>query len=186
MTERLRLAAALAHQVDQVAVTLWRGGGPAVVVARCRSHLPDLSPCDFRSLVLSGTGGLLPADEVTVEGQGVLHVGDGVVSLGGGRWCWATLLDGDAVVTTLGAAAADLVDRYRAPVEQAEVRATVDADLGATVVGVTLPPDVDRRHAEGFLRALARACTVDELLQPGGGDPERAVNRDGGPDPWPE
>jgi hypothetical protein len=168
---RLRLAAALTHQLPAIALTIWPGDGPSVVVARDCRHQPDLSACALRRLVRAAMVGeevplalrwLLDAEGLTVDGVGVRHVGDGVVAVGEGerpgRW-WPTLLDTDALVAALSPAD-DLV-------EGAEVAAHVDAVLGVTLVELRTPPGSvgQERRADRLARSLARTCVISELLE---------------------
>lgn len=168
---RLRLAAALAHQVRHVAVTLWPADGPTVVVARLQRHHPDLSACTFRGMVRSGWS--MPLDDLTVDGIGVRHVGDGVVAVdhgdAQGRW-WPTLLDASQLTTVLADAAAGALEAELvapAVVATAEVAAHVDTELGVTLVQLrTQPGSVSHdRRCDGLARALARACVISELCE---------------------
>ena len=178
----LRLAAALTHQLPPVALTVWVEWGPAVVVSRDPRHHPDLSACELRALVVSTMRGLRPAPELdrvlhavdlTVEGIGVRHVGDGVVAcehgVAPGRW-WPTMLGPDVVTTVLGEAAVSLLEDGAMPpslVARAEAAAHVDVDLGVTVVQLRSPTGTvaEDRATDDLARALSRACVVAELLQ---------------------
>jgi hypothetical protein len=178
----LRLAAALTHQLPPVALTVWAATGPALVVSRDARQHPDLSACELRSLVAAAVRGLRPPPELswvleavdlTVEGIGVRHVGDGVVAAehdaASGRW-WPTLLGPDAVVTVLGEAAMSLLeDDTLAPslIARAEASAHVDTELGVTVVQLRAPTGsvAEDRATDELARALSRACVVGELLR---------------------
>jgi hypothetical protein len=185
---RLRLAAALTHQLPAVALTLWAADGAAVVVSRDATVHPDLSACEFRALVAATRRGLRPSPplarllegttDLSVEGIGVRHVGDGVVAAdhgardgdrhGAGRW-WPTLLGPEDVPAVLADAAVALLERDVVParmVAAAEVSAHVDPELGVTVVELRSPTDnvADERRTDEMARALGRACVVAELL----------------------
>lgn len=178
---RLRLAAALTHQLPSVALTIWPVAGPSVVVARSASHRPDLTACALRSMVRTATEEastpaalqwLFDVTDLTVEGVGVRHVGDGVVAVDHGehvgRW-WPTLLGPDVLTTAVAdAAAVALEDELVSPevVAECDVAAHVDGELGVTVVQLRAPAgsiDHDRR-CDALARALGRACVISELL----------------------
>lgn len=168
---RLRLAAALTHHLPAVALTIWPSNGPSVVVAReCRHH-PDLSACALRRLVHAANAGqdvplalrwVLDAADLTVDGVGVRHVGDGVVAVKHGdrlgRW-WPTLLDPEALVTACSGGS-DLVDGVR-------LAAYLDMVLGVTLVELQLPPGTveQERRGDRLARELARSCVISELLE---------------------
>ena len=182
---RLRLAAALTHQLRAVALTVWPAAGPSVVVARDSCHHPDLSACTLRNLVRAALQGettpvglrwMFEVADLTVDGVGVRHLGDGVVSVehgeAQGRW-WPTLLDADRLTTVLGDAAAGVLEDGLADpgiVAAAEVAAHVDPELGVTVVQLRLPPGpvVHDRCCDEVARALSRACVISELLEGAG------------------
>lgn len=182
---RLRLAAALAHRVPEVALTLWCPDGPSVVVSRLDRHHPDLSACDFRAAVRSSMStGRPPIDtswlgsgpDLSVDGIGVRHVGDGVVAVdhgdGRGRW-WPTLLDPGVLTVVLGdAAAAALESEVVDPAVLAacEVAAHPDRELGVTVVQLRTPPGpvCHDRRCDALARVLSRTCVVAELLEGAG------------------
>jgi hypothetical protein len=172
---QLRLAAALTHQLSTVALTVWSSDGPSFVVSRDRRHHPDLSACALRDMVrgaMTGTGSrsvpewLHDVADLTVDGLGVRHVGDGVVAVEhgelSGRW-WPTLLDADQLATVLGGTGEGMPG-------SAEVAAHVDRELAVTVVRLRLPSGSaahDRRCDEAA-RALSRACVISELLEGAG------------------
>jgi hypothetical protein len=185
---RLRLAAALTHQLPALALTLWASDGAAIVVSRDAANHPDLSACELRAVVAATRRGLRPppvlrqalecATDLSVEGIGVRHVGDGVVAAergvpeGGrgaaGRW-WPTLLGPDEVTAVLAEAAVAVLESDLVParlVATAEVSAHVDPELGVTVVELRSQSDnvADERRSDELARALARACVVAELL----------------------
>jgi hypothetical protein len=177
---RLRLAAAVAHQVPSVALTIWSTDGPTVVIARLERHHPDLSACAFRSMVRSamqgqppvGLGWAFDVADLTIDGIGVRHVGDGVVAVersdGQGRW-WPTLLPVDMLTRVVADSAAavleeGLVDHQL--VAASEVAAHVDTELGVTVVQLRTPtgPVPHDRRCDLLARSVARACVVAELI----------------------
>ena len=178
---RLRLAAALAHQVPPLALTVWPAHGPSVVVARLVRHHPDLSACSFRSMVAASMAGepahvglpwLPEVDDLSIDGIGVRHVGDGVVAVehgeGQGRW-WPTLLDAQTLTSVVAEAAVGVLeDELVEPdvVARAEVAAHVDRELGVTVVQLRTPSGavVHERRCDSLARALSRSCVVAELL----------------------
>jgi hypothetical protein len=100
--ERLRLAAALTHLVPGEALTVWPDAGTVLTVSADGDAAPDVSACGFRRLVADLWGRdtvptehswMLAIKEFAIGGQGVCHVGDGVVSvdMGGAlRAAWAT------------------------------------------------------------------------------------------------
>jgi hypothetical protein len=187
---RLRLAAALTHLVPPLALTIWPVRGPSVVVSRLGRQHPDLSACTFRSMVAAVMAGeappvglpwLLEVEDLSVDGIGVRHVGDGVVALehgtGQGRW-WPTLLDSDALTSVVADAAVGVLEEELVPAEvvaRTEVAAHVDTELGVTVVQLRTPPGsvVHERRCDSLARALARSCVVAELLT-GAGSGSRA------------
>lgn len=186
---RLRLAAALTHLVPPLTLTIWPVRGPSVVVSRLGRQHPDLSACTFRSMVAAAMAGepppvglpwLLEVEDLSVDGIGVRHVGDGVVALehgtdqvaghgtGQGRW-WPTLLDADALTSVVADAAVGVLEEELVPAEvvaRTEVAAHVDTELGVTVVQLRTPPGsvVHERRCDSLARALARSCVVAELL----------------------
>jgi hypothetical protein len=178
---RLRLAAALAHLVPPVTLTIWPLQGPSVVVSRLGRQQPDLSACTFRSMVAAVSAGerpplglpwLFEVDDLSVDGIGVRHVGDGVVAVeqceSQGRW-WPTLLDAEALTSVVADAAVGVLeDELVEPdvVARTEVAAHVDVELGVTVVQLRTPPGpvVHERRCDSLARALSRSCVVAELL----------------------
>jgi hypothetical protein len=182
---RLRLAAALTHLVPPLALTIWPVRGPSVVVSRLGRQQPDLSACTFRSMVAAALAGepppvglpwLLEVDDLSVDGIGVRHVGDGVVALehgtGQGRW-WPTLLGAEALTSVVADAAVGVLEEELVPadvVAHTEVAAHVDAELDVTVVQLRTPPGsvVHERRCDSLARALARSCVVAELLTAAG------------------
>lgn len=198
---RLRLAAALTHQLPAVALTLWGTDGATMVVSRDASVHPDLSACEFRAVVAATRRGLRPppalarvlecAADLSVEGIGVRHVGDGVVAAergvpdgarhGAARW-WPTLLRPEEVTAVLADAAVAVLESDVVParmVAAAEVSAHVDAELGVTVVELRSRSDnvADERRSDELARALGRACVVAELLDAIDGTWEHAPRR---------
>ncbi len=199
---RLRLAAALTHLVPPLALTIWPLRGPSVVVSRLGRQHPDLSACTFRTMVAAAMAGepppvglpwLLEVEDLSVDGIGVRHVGDGVVALehgteqgvghgaghgtGQGRW-WPTLLDAEALTSVVADAAVGVLEAELVPTEvvaSTEVAAHVDTELGVTVVQLRTPPGsvVHERRCDSLARALARSCVVAELLT-GAGSGSRA------------
>lgn len=195
---RLRLAAALTHLVPPLTLTIWPVRGPSVVVSRLGRQQPDLSACTFRSMVAAAMAGepppvglpwLLEVEDLSVDGIGVRHVGDGVVALehgteqvtgqgtGQGRW-WPTLLDAAALTSVVADAAVGVLEEELVPAEvvaRTEVAAHVDTELGVTVVQLRTPPGsvVHERRCDSLARALARSCVVAELLT-GAGSGSRA------------
>lgn len=173
---RLRLAAALTHQLAPVALTLWVDGGSPVVAARDDRAHPDLSACALRAAVLEQHPWLLGVGDLTVDGVGVRHVGDGVVAVeqgdAQGRW-WPTVLAEGAIAATVADAAAGALEDGLVDADlvgAAEVAAHVDRALGVTVVQLRTPPGtvVHDRRCDLLARALARACVVTELLEAAG------------------
>lgn len=182
---RLRLAAALVHQLPEVSLTVWPADGPEVVVARQQRHHPDLSACALRNLVRAvqadepspvGLGWLFGVKDLTVDGIGVRHVGEGVVAVDhgerAGRW-WPTLLDPEALtLAAADAAAAALEDQVALPevVAAGEIAAHVDRELGVSVVQLRLPAGTvaHDRAGDELARRLARACVISELLESAG------------------
>ena len=188
MSETLRLAAALTHRLAPIALTVWARRGPALVVSRDAANHPDLSACEFRRLVrASVTGAPLPpglswildAEDLSVEGIGVRHVGDGVVAVDRPecpRWWWPTLLRGTSLPTVLADAAIDLLEQGRASTEvvaAASVAVHVDVELGVSVVSVDTDPRsaLDERAGDQLARALSRSCVVAELISGDVGEP---------------
>lgn len=187
---RLRLAAALTHLVPPLALTIWPVRGPSVVVSRLGRQHPDLSACTLRTMVAAAMAGepppvglpwLLEVEDLSVDGIGVRHVGDGVVALehgtSQGRW-WPTLLDAEALTSVVADAAVGVLEEELVPAEvvaSTEVAAHVDTELGVTVVQLRTPPGsvVHERRCDSLARALARSCVVAELLT-GAGSGSRA------------
>jgi hypothetical protein len=178
---RLRLAAALVHQLPAASLTIWPVDGPSVVVSRSTREHPDLSACTLRAMVRTASDGvatpaalrwLFDIADLSVDGVGVRHVGDGVVAVDHsehlGRW-WPTTLDAEALTPVVAAAAAGALESRivgSEVVAASEVAAHVDRELGVTVVQLRTPPgpiDHDRRCDE-LARALSQACVISELL----------------------
>ena len=198
---RLRLAAALTHQLPAVALTLWASDGTSIVVSRDAANHPDLSACELRAVLAATRRGLRPppvlrqvlecSTDLSVEGIGVRHVGDGVVAAergvperhrgGAGRW-WPTLLGPDEVAAVVAEAAVAVLESDVVParlVAAAEVSAHVDQELGVTVVELRSPGDdvADERRSDELARALGRACVVAELLAAVDDTSDRAPRR---------
>lgn len=176
---QLRLAAALTHQLPTVALTVWSSDGPSFVVSRDRRHHPDLSACALREMVrgaMTGTGSrsvpewLHDVADLTVDGLGVRHVGDGVVAVEhgelSGRW-WPTLLDAEQLATVFRDLLAGTAEGMPGP---AEVAAHVDRELAVTVVRLRLPSGsaAHDRCCDDAARALSRACVISELVEGAG------------------
>lgn len=187
--ERLRLAAAAAHRIPGISLTIWPVDGPSVVVSRLVEHQPDLSPCTLRELVVAVLGGepvpvglrwmFDPAD-LMVDGASVRHLGDGVVHLDGvdaderGRW-WPTLIDGGSVAAVLADSAVDVIEEGLVEphlVAAADISAHVDSALGVTVLHLRTPTgsEDDERRCDQMARAMARSCAIAELLVGAGSD----------------
>lgn len=179
---RLRLAAALTHQVPDLALTIWAHDGPSVVVSRQARHHPDLSACALRAMVRStmvtgrppiGLGWAFSVGDLSVDGIGVRHVGDGVVAVDHGdhqgRW-WPTLLGTDSITTVVADGAAGALEEGLVDAElvaASELAAHVDTELGVTVVQLRSPsgPVPHDRRCDALARALARSCVVAELVE---------------------
>ncbi len=185
--DRLRLAAAAAHQIPNVSMTLWPVDGPSVVVSRLPEHQPDLSPCTLRALVMAVLAGdpapvglrwMFDLADITVGGSIVRHLGDGVVHLDGGdsectgRW-WPTFIDSHSIAAVLADSAAEALEDGMVgtdTVGTAGVSAHVDTALEVTVVQLrTRPGDPEHeRRCDTFARSMARSCVIAELLHSAG------------------
>ena len=190
--DRLRLAAASAHQVPGASMTLWPEDGPSVVVSRFPENQPDLSPCTLRALVVAVLAGdpvpvglrwMFDLADITVGGSSVCHIGDGVVRVGGrgtqgaggdgaGRW-WPTLIDPHSIAAVMADAAAEALERGLVGtdvVAAADVSAHADTSLDVTVVHLrTLPGGVEHeRRCDALARSMARSCAIAELLHSAG------------------
>ncbi len=190
--DRLRLAAASAHQVPYASMTLWPVDGPSVVVSRLPEHQPDLSPCTLRALVVAVLAGdpvpvglrwMFDLADITVGGTSVRHIGDGVVHVqpdgelaagrergagaeAVGRW-WPTLIDPHSIATVMADAAADALELGLVGSEvvaAADVSAHADPALDVTVVHLRTPPGGDERACDSLARSMARSCVIAELL----------------------
>lgn len=171
-TERLRTAAAMAHVVPGLELTLWARGEPVLVLGGPvgRGHV---DPCTFRSMVLGSMPGILAeVDDVTAGGAAVRTAGGDVVASRVGaerRWWWPTRVAPGRLEEVLVGATDELVHRGEvAPdlVAAAAARVTPDPALGVSVVGLTAPVSRTDETAAGDLVAAAswRACVVAELL----------------------
>lgn len=176
IVERLRLAAALAHTVPEVALELTVGRGPHLVVSHDTGLAPDVSPCDLRRLVTE-----LAADErlahgftwirdlsrIDVGGTGV-RCADGVVTVirpASLTTAFATRLDDRGVVAAAREIGAELVEDDPCAVvvlRHVHPRVHHDVVLGTSTVTIQWTP-TDAEEAQFITAAVARRCWVDEL-----------------------
>ncbi|HPB45266.1 MAG: hypothetical protein M9952_02280 [Microthrixaceae bacterium] len=180
LIERLRLAATLTHAIPHVGLELAPRHGQALVISHDRSLSPDMTPCEFRSLVarmvsnhdivrdLGWIGDLaairLGGHRVTTNGVSVA-----VVNPSDQRRisAFATTLHADAVMDSARAMARDAIANdpdAREALRDVQLRVEHDPQLGASTV---IMPWAAEEAIEDLLQltdAIAQRCWVDELV----------------------
>ncbi len=160
--ESLRIAAALAHTVPDVDLSITTGAGPTITIGRRPDA--DLDPCRFRQAVAAGT---FPGATDCSQWIDGLDLGGSLSSAGGATYrfrpdgavrVFAALLSHD-VTAELVAERANELDLP----DDAEARVMADTLLGLSVVRFRapgVPPWALDRAADD----LAGACLVAEVI----------------------
>lgn len=178
--ERLRLAAALAHAIPQVALELHLEHGTSLVVSHDRSLSPDLSPCEFRTLVsrvsehrdsILESGWVSEVDTITVGGHNVTVDGGSVAVVhpehGRRITVFTTALASDGVMESARAVAKEFVETDpTAIVALRDVQLRVEHDPLLHTSVVILPWSVEEEVDDALYltNAIAQRCWVDEFL----------------------
>lgn len=178
IVERLRLAAALAHTVPEVALELTVGRGPHLVVSHDAALAPDVNPCELRRLVIElgaderlarGLTWIRDLSRIDVGGTGV-HCADGVVAVaraGAITTAFATRLDDRGVIAAAREVGAEFVDDDPCAVvvlRHVHPRVHHDVALDTSTVTIQWTPS-DAEEAQFITAAVARRCWVDELTR---------------------
>ncbi len=160
--ETLRLAAALAHTVPDVDLSIATEAGPTITIGRHPSA--DLDPCRFRQAVAAGT---FPGATDCSQWISDLEIGGSLTPIGGVTYrfrgdgavrVFATLLSHDATADLVAERATEL----DLP-DDAEARVLADTMLGLSVVRLRVP-GVPPWTLDRVAGSVAGTCLVAEVI----------------------
>jgi hypothetical protein len=166
-SQRLRLAAAIAHSVPGAELRLSPRHGRAVVVGR---HLnADVDPCPFRAMVVAAAASSDGADLVELADHlGSIEIGGAIVDTGGGIWAssvdlrqqrWiASFLPPHRLAELIDAIGLDTValDAMHACLKP-------DPLLAVTVAAITAADLRSLEFLDDVVASIAATCMIEEL-----------------------